>query len=155
MEIGKTFCGRTDVRTDGRTHLSSNLLGHRRGDDLIKIKVWSRYIIKVPLRQLGVLLSPPCVADADNIFSSCGLFLLSSFFLSFFSSPNLSRRRLNVYHSWTHGGLSANLGCRSEACWKYRTQKIAKNSPFAHHRTTLSGYILATKARIDRRKKTC
>jgi len=25
----KTFCGRTDVRTDGRTHLSSNLLGHR------------------------------------------------------------------------------------------------------------------------------
>ena len=23
-----------DVRTDGRTHLSSNLLGHRRGDDL-------------------------------------------------------------------------------------------------------------------------
>jgi len=34
MEIGKTFCGRTDVRTDGRTHLSSNLLGHRRGDDL-------------------------------------------------------------------------------------------------------------------------
>jgi len=30
MEIGKTFCG----RTDGRTHLSSNLLGHRRGDDL-------------------------------------------------------------------------------------------------------------------------
>ena len=26
--------GRTDVRTDGRTHLSSNLLGHRRGDDL-------------------------------------------------------------------------------------------------------------------------
>jgi len=30
MEIEKTFCG----RTDGRTHLSSNLLGHRRGDDL-------------------------------------------------------------------------------------------------------------------------
>jgi len=23
-----------DVRTDGRTHLSSNLLGHHRGDDL-------------------------------------------------------------------------------------------------------------------------
>jgi len=32
MEIGITFCG----RTDGRTHLSSNLLGHRGGecDDL-------------------------------------------------------------------------------------------------------------------------
>jgi len=32
--------------------------------------------------------------------------------------------------------------------------KIAKNSPSTHHRTTLSGYILATKARIDNWKKT-
>jgi len=39
------------------------------------------------------------------------------------------------------------------ACWKCRTQKIAKKSPSAHHRTTLSGYIIATKARIDNRKK--
>jgi len=34
MEIGKSFCG----RTDGRTHLSSNLLGHRFGDDLEIVK---------------------------------------------------------------------------------------------------------------------
>jgi len=33
-------------------------------------------------------------------------------------------------------------------------QKIAKTSPSAHHRTTLSGYIFASKARIDNRKKT-
>jgi len=39
------------------------------------------------------------------------------------------------------------------ARWKCRTQKIAKNSPSGHHRTTLSGYIFATKARIDNRKK--
>jgi len=39
------------------------------------------------------------------------------------------------------------------ARWKYRMQKIAKNSPSAYHRTTLSGYIFATKARIDNRKK--
>jgi len=32
-------------------------------------------------------------------------------------------------------------------------QKIAKKSPSAHHRTTLSGYIFATKARIDNLKK--
>jgi len=32
-------------------------------------------------------------------------------------------------------------------------KKIAKNLPSAHHRTTLSGYIFATKARIDNRKK--
>jgi len=32
-------------------------------------------------------------------------------------------------------------------------QRIAKNSPSAHHHTTLSGYIFATKAHIDKRKK--
>jgi len=42
-------------------------------------------------------LWPPCAADADIIFSSCGFF----FFLSF-SSPNLSRCRLDVYHTSTH-----------------------------------------------------
>ena len=30
-------------------------------------------------------------------------FLSSSIFLSFFSSPNLSSRRLDVYHTLTHG----------------------------------------------------
>jgi len=32
-------------------------------------------------------------------------------------------------------------------------QKIAKNSPSAHYRTTLSGYIFATEARIYDQKK--
>ena len=41
---------------------------------------------------------------------------------------------------------------RAARC-KYRTQKIAKKSPPGHHPTTLSGYIFATKARIDNRKK--
>jgi len=36
---------------------------------------------------------------------------------------------------------------------KYRKQKIVKNLPYGHHCTTLSGYIFATKARIDNRKK--
>ena len=35
------------------------------------------------------------------------------------------------------------------AHWKYRMQK----SPSGHHRTTLSGYIIATKSRINNRKK--
>jgi len=39
------------------------------------------------------------------------------------------------------------------ARWKCRTQKIAKNSPSGHHCTTLSGYIFATKARVDNGKK--
>jgi len=36
---------------------------------------------------------------------------------------------------------------------KYRTQKVVKKSPSGHRRTTLSGYIFATKASIDNRKK--
>jgi len=36
---------------------------------------------------------------------------------------------------------------------KYRTQKSLQKSPSRHHRTTLSGYIFATKAYIDNRKK--
>jgi len=41
---------------------------------------------------------------------------------------------------------------RAARC-KCRTQKIAKNWPAGHHRTTLLGYIFATEARIDNRKK--
>jgi len=48
-----------------------------------------------------VFLLPPCVVDADIILLPCDFFLLS--FCLFFSSPNLSRRRLDVYHSSTHG----------------------------------------------------
>jgi len=36
--------------------------------------------------------------------SRCGHYILSCFYLSFFfSSPNLSGRRLDVYHPSTHG----------------------------------------------------
>jgi len=53
---------------------------------------------------------------------------------------------------WTDTGMDGQTdippsnGIRS-------TRKIAKNSPSAHHRTTLSACIFATKARIDNRKK--
>jgi len=36
---------------------------------------------------------------------------------------------------------------------KYRAQEVVKKSPSGHHCTTLSGYIFATKARIDNQKK--
>ena len=45
-------------------------------------------------------LWPPCVADADIIFLPCGFFL---YIFLFYSSPNLSRRRLDVHHTSTHG----------------------------------------------------
>jgi len=46
------------------------------------------------------LLWPPCVADADVIFSSCGFFFL---FSSSFSLRNLSGWRLDVYRTSAHG----------------------------------------------------
>ena len=96
------------------------------------------------------LLWPPCVIGQAIIFSSCGFFffLLFSFFLSSFF-PRLI--------SWC--GLSANLECRSEMCCARLAgntgrKQSPKSSLSAHHRTTVSGYIFATKARrIDSRKK--
>jgi len=41
---------------------------------------------------------------------------------------------------------------RHASRWKCRTQKSLQKSPSGHHHTNLSGYIFATKARIDNRK---
>jgi len=62
-----------------------------------------------------------------NIIANCKgrtffwdtVYIFALWFLSFFffSSPNLSGHRLDVYHTSTHGvALSANLECRSEMC---------------------------------------
>ena len=73
-------------------------------------------VVQLPLPIYAYrFLWPPCVADADIIFLPCGFFYLSFFFISF-SSPNLSGRRLDVYHTSTRLGPSANLECRSEMC---------------------------------------
>jgi len=50
---------------------------------------------------VGGLLWPPYVIGQAIIFLPCDFFLLSS--ILFFSSPNLSGRRLDVYHTLTHG----------------------------------------------------
>jgi len=55
--------------------------------------------------------------------------------------------------------LSANLECRSEMCGtrlgeNAGPKNVAKKSLPGHHRTNLSGYIFATKAPVDNRKKT-
>ena len=85
------------------------------------------------------------------MFLPCGFF--SSFFY-LFSSPNLSGRIgcLPYCHTWR--GPSANLECRSEmCCTRLAGNTGRKKSPFWHHRTSLSGYIIGTKACIDNRKK--
>jgi len=81
-------------------------------------------------------------------------FLLSSFFPCLFSAVTDWMSAI-YFHTWC--GLSANLGCRSETCSTRLSEntgckKSPKNSPSAHHRTKLSGYIFTTKARIDNRK---
>jgi len=94
---------------------------------------------------------------ADHyIFTLWFLLLLSSFF--FFSSPNLSRRRLDVCHTSTHGVAlvrisDAGLKRATRGSLKIQDAKSRQKSPSGHHCTTLSGYVFATKARIDNRKK--
>jgi len=79
---------------------------------------------------------------------------VSSFFFLFF--PRLISAvadwGLPYFHTWC--GLSANLGCRSETCCTRLAENTGrKKSPSGHHCTTLSGYIFATKACINNRKK--
>jgi len=51
-----------------------------------------------------LLLWSPYVIGQTIIFSCCGLFFFFlSFLFFFFSSPNLSGRRLDVYHTLAHG----------------------------------------------------
>ena len=92
---------------------------------------------------------------ADHYIFILWFLLLCIFFISW---PNLSRRRLNVCHTSTHGVAlvriwNAGLKRAARGSLKYRTQKSRHKSPSGHHRTNLSCYIFATKARINSRKK--
>jgi len=64
-----------------------------------------------------------------------------------FSSPSQSSQTgcLPYFHTWF--GPIANLECRSEiCCTRLAGNTGRKKLPSAHHRTTLLGYIFATKA---------
>jgi len=56
-------------------------------------------------------------------------------------------------------GFTANLECTSQMCCtrlaEMQNPQNRQNSPSGHHRTTLSGYLFATKACIDNQKKMC
>ena len=86
--------------------------------------------------------------------SRCGHYI---FALSFLLSSSFFPRLISAVANWMSTircGLSANLGCRSETCCTRIAENTGrKNSPSAHHRTTLSGCVFATKACIDNRKK--
>jgi len=81
--------------------------------------------------------------------------VLISIFLSIFFIPRL----ISAVADWMSTILrhmmcrSANFECMSEMCCTRLTENTGrKKSPSAHHRTTLSGYIFATKVHIDNRK---
>jgi len=66
-------------------------------------QLWIGFCLTGPISLcLDSFLWSPYVIGQTIIFSSCSFFLSSSF-SSFFSSPNLSGRRLDVYHTSTYG----------------------------------------------------
>jgi len=71
--------------------------------------------------------------------------------LSFFS-PNLSGRRLDVYHTSTHGvaaWASANLECRSEMCCTWLARKTGcKKSPKIRHLGTIAQLCRAVDSQL-------
>jgi len=91
--------------------------------------------------------------------SRCGHYIFALWFLlSFiylFFSPNLSRRRLDVYHISTHGVALVRIsdaGLKRAARGSLKVQD-AQNGHLGTVAQYLSGDIFATKARIDNRKK--
>ena len=71
------------------------------------------------------------------------IFVLSFLLPSFLSTPVLSRCRLDVYHTSTHGVAlvqisDAGLKRATRGSLKMQDTKIAKNLPSGHHHTTLS-----------------
>jgi len=96
-------------------------------------------------------LYTPYVIEGHYIFV---LWFLPSFYLSFFSpSPNLSRRRLDVYdtsrvfNTWC--GPSANLECRSETCCTRLAENAGrKKSPKIRHLGTIAQLCRAISSQI-------
>jgi len=79
---------------------------------------------------------------AGHYIFALWFFLSSSSIFQFFlfSLLYLSCRRLDVYHTSTQCGLSANLGCRSETCctWLTENTQDAKKSPKIRHLRTIA-----------------
>ena len=74
----------------------------------------------------------PYVIGQTIIFSCCGLFFLSIYL--FFSSPNLSRRTLDVCHTSTHGVALVRIsdaGLKPAARGSLKTQDAKKSSKIA------------------------
>jgi len=91
---------------------------------------------------ITVIMAALCTTAGHYIFVLWFLLLLSSRPIYLFSSPNLSRHRLNVYHISTHVGLSANLECiecMSEMCCTRLAENTGrKNDAKIRHLRTIA-----------------
>ena len=80
--------------------------------------------------------------------SRCGHYIFVLFLLSFFS-PNLSGRRLDVYHTSTQCDLSANLECRSELyCTRLAETTGRRKSPKNRHLGTVAQVCRAVSSQL-------
>ena len=83
--------------------------------------------------------------------SRCGhyTFVLFLYSLFFFSSPNLSGRRADVYHTSTYGVDSANLECRSEMyCTRVAENTGRKNRQKYRHLGTITQLCRAVSSQL-------
>ena len=115
--------------------------------------------MRVVRRALAEVCSVPLLLVMAALWNRAGHYIFALWFLSFFFffSLNLSGRRLYVYHTSTHAVAlvriqNAGLKCAARSSLEMQDPK---NSPSGHHHATLSGYIFATKAHVDNRKRTC
>jgi len=103
---------------------------------------------------LNSFLWSPYVIGQTIIFLPCHFYLL--FFPHLISAVgDWMSSCLPYFYTWC--GPSANLECMPETCCARLAENTGRKNdaktPSGHHRTTLSGYIFATKACIDNRKK--
>ena len=88
---------------------------------------------------------PPCVADTDIIFSSCGFFFSLPFFLA--QSQPSQIGCLPYFHTWC--GLSANLECMSEMCCTGLAENTGrKKSPKIRHLGTVAQICRAVSSQL-------
>jgi len=139
-----------------RSNTEKPIFGTALMESTEKYHIMLHFLLSVMLTKLLLLLHYAFYGRPVGqaiIFCSCG-FCLSSFF---FSSPILSGRRLDVYHTSTHDMALVqiqNAGLKCAACCSLKNTGC-KKLPSAHHCTTLSGYIFTAKACIDNQLKTC
>ena len=156
-QIGVQICpckGAVFSRKDGPGHSQRHSMVRcaKMAEQIEKLFGFQTWVGQMKWRQCGLIMA--------TLHSRCGHYIFALWFLLssyLFSLPNLSRCRLDVCHTCTHGVALVRIQNAGLKCAAHGSLKIqdAKKSPSWHQCTTLSGYIFATKACINNPKKNC